>query len=32
MRPSLPMWALALPLMGLVGLPGRGDAEEVALV
>jgi hypothetical protein len=25
-----PMWALALPLMGLVGLPGRGDAASSA--
>jgi mannose-6-phosphate isomerase-like protein (cupin superfamily) len=27
---STPMWALALPLMGLVGLPGFGDAASSA--
>jgi hypothetical protein len=27
---SAPMWALALPLMGLIGLPGRGDAASPA--
>src|SRR6266851_2700191 len=27
---SAPMWALALLLMGLIGLPGRGDAASTA--